>query len=139
MAHSNTAADILRAVKLRATSGRVAVLACFRGGAQLSARDILGRMMRGKKSPGVATVYRTLKELTDAGLLRRIPTNDGALFAAADGAHLPQLVCSRCGKVEEVTDPDIARYSAQVLKNRGVAADDSLLLYADCKRKECDD
>ncbi len=133
-------AKVLRARNIRATPGRLEILSCFRGGKRLSARAIVGKLMRGKRPPGVATVYRALKELTGAGLLRRIPAGSGgALFAAAEDAGIPQLVCSRCGKVEEVRDPNIARYNAALMKNRGVDAQaGALLMYADCNRQECE-
>jgi len=77
--------------------------------------------------------------LCDAGLLRKIPSENGALYENADNDALPQLICSRCGKKEDVEDPALLRYNADVLKSRGLMESNSLLLYADCKRKECDE
>lgn len=130
----------LRAAGLRATGGRAEVLAVVLGAkSPLAARQAIARLTKKGKPTGAATVYRALAALTRAGLLRRIPASDEALYEPARGAAAPQLVCSRCGKMEEVRDPEVKRFNAAVMKKRGVAAHAAaLLLYADCRRKECD-
>ena len=132
----------MRAAGLRATGGRAEVLAVVLSAhSPLAAREAIARLAkRGKAAAGTATVYRALAALTRAGLLRRIPASDEALYEAAREAAAPQLVCTRCGKMEEVRDPEVKRFNESVMKKRGVSADaGALLLYADCRRKECDD
>ena len=131
----------LRAAGLRATGGRAEVLeAALSAKSPLPAREVITLLARKGRPAGAATVYRALSALTRAGLLRRIPASDQALYEPARDPASPQLVCARCGKMEAVEDPEVRRFNERVMKNRGVSADaGALLLYADCRRKECDD
>ncbi|MBO4994992.1 MAG: transcriptional repressor [Muribaculaceae bacterium] len=56
-----------------------------------------------------ATIYNTLLLLTDAGLVRRHTfAGQPAQFEKISGiTNHHHLVCSRCGKVKEITDPEI--------------------------------
>ena len=136
-----SAKSALRAAGLRATGGRAEVLeVVLAAKSPVAAREAIAKLAKKGKPSGTATVYRALAALTRAGLLRRIPASDEALYEPARDAAAPQLVCVRCGKMEEVRDPEVKRFNEAVMKNRGVAADaGALLLYADCRRKECDD
>ena len=105
----------------------------------MAAREAIVRLAKKGKPAGTATVYRALAALTRAGLLRRIPASDEALYEPARDPAAPQLVCVRCGKMEEVRDPEVKRFNETEMKKRGVSADaGALLLYADCRRKECE-
>ena len=127
----------LAAAKLRATAGRAAVLESLSAEEGQSAADILHRL---DSAVAPATVYRSLLSLCVAGLAKRIPADNGALYMLADSAAAPRLVCSRCGKVEEVQSPPaVRRYNAELMKNRGVDSSAAMLMVADCKRKECQD
>lgn len=121
---------------LKATPHRLQVLEVLHGSdAPLAARDVWQRLPGGI---GFATVYRALSALCDAGLARKILSESKALYESAPEDHMPQLICSRCGQVEEITDPSLLRYNANVLRKRGLDDHHSLLMYADCRRKECD-
>lgn len=124
--------EILQDAGLSPTAGRCAVFSALRAEECLSAADIAQRL-----SPRIppATVYRALSSLCDAGLARRIPAEGGALYTIAQ-EEAPQIVCSRCGKVEEVDSPEVRRLQSDLQKNRGGGA---LYMVADCRRKECDD
>lgn len=131
--------SILKDSGLKITPTRLRVLALLENGDGLSARDVLRELLRDDPDAAIATVYRTLSALCDVGLARKIPSESGALYESATDDARPQLICSRCGKKEEVDDPELLRYNASVLKDRGLTDGDSLFLYADCKRKECED
>ena len=103
----------------------------------LSAREVWQRLPASKI--GFATVYRALSALCNAALVRKILSENSARYEHMNDEHTPQLICSRCGKAEEVTDPTMLRYNASIMKRRGLAEHGSLLLYADCRRKECDE
>lgn len=123
---------ILQNAGVHPTAGRRAVFGALRPGECLTAADIARRLA--KRIPP-ATVYRALSSLCAAGLARRIPAEHGALYMSARGGPAPQLVCSRCGKVEEVDSPAVRRYQTALQKNRGGG---SLYMVADCRRKECE-
>ena len=95
-------------------------------------RRILCGVYRGAFRP--ATVYRALSSLYETGLARRIPADHGALYTLAHAEPSPQLVCSRCGKVEKVNSPAVRHYQTALQKNRGGGA---VYVVADCRRKEC--
>ncbi len=123
---------LLQNAGLHPTAGRRAVFAALRGGKCLSAADIVRRLSR--RIPP-ATVYRALSSLYETGLARRIPADHGALYTLAHAEPSPQLVCSRCGKVEKVNSPAVRHYQTALQKNRGGGA---VYVVADCRRKECD-
>lgn len=123
--------------ELKMTPARRGVLQILESGKQLPARDIWRRLLAVRADAGFATVYRALSALSAAGLVRRIPSDGGALYEKSADDSLPQLICSRCGKVEDINDPGLLRYNASVIKNRSLPERDRLLLYADCNRKGC--
>lgn len=128
-------AQMMQVAGLKPTAGRLAVYGVFAGGACLSAAEVLQQLEPGANIPP-ATVYRALSAFCGIGLLQRIPTDNGALYVAATAA--PQLICSRCGKVEAVDAPEVHRYNRALMKNRGMQGDGALLMVADCRRKQCD-
>ncbi|MXQ14033.1 Fur family transcriptional regulator [Microvirga makkahensis] len=76
----------------------------------LTAYEILNRLQtRTAVSP--PTVYRNLARLIEHGLVHRIETLNA--YIACPGHHHGELaafaICSRCGKVEELSDPGISR------------------------------
>lgn len=58
---------------------------------------------------GLATIYRTLNLLTDAGLVEQKSFQDGrSVFeVASPDSHHDHLICTRCGKVIEFEEPEI--------------------------------
>ncbi|MGU9952008.1 MAG: Fur family transcriptional regulator [Gammaproteobacteria bacterium WSBS_2016_MAG_OTU1] len=133
--------QILTVAKLQPTAGRVAVLDVLSAGECLSAGEISQRLRRLDEQYHIppATVYRTLSSLCGAGIAKRIPADHGALYMLATTTTVPQLICSRCGKVEEVDSPEMRRYNEDLMRNRGMDGDGALLMVADCRRKQCKD
>jgi Fur family transcriptional regulator, stress-responsive regulator len=93
----------LRAVQMRVTAPRLAVLAAVYEGRHLNAdaiavvaREHLGSLSR-------QAVYDNLHALLEVGLIRRIePANAPALYEARVGDNHHHLVCQQCGLVEDV-------------------------------------
>lgn len=129
--------SVFHAAGLKATPNRLLVAKILEGGECMTAREIWRRVVQENPNAGFATVYRILSALCDAGLARKLPSEKGAMFESFPEDSQPQLICSRCGKVEDIKDPALLRYNASVMKRRNLADDSTLLLYADCKRKEC--
>ncbi|MCH9704560.1 MAG: transcriptional repressor [Proteobacteria bacterium] len=123
---------------LKATANRLSVLEILHNNdSPLSAREVWQQLPAVKI--GFATVYRTLSALCSAGLARKILSENNALYESSRNDTMPQLICSRCGKVEEIKDPNILRYNNSIMKQRQLEEHHSLLLYADCRKKECDE
>lgn len=72
----------------------------------MSVQELHYRLNRGGASVGLATVYRQLNALVEAGLADTIPVAGGQLFrACAPGGHHHHLVCESCGMAVEIDPP----------------------------------
>jgi Fur family transcriptional regulator, ferric uptake regulator len=105
-----TVAERLRGAGQRYTGQRrrlVEILAVAR--MPLSIPDI----MRGRRGLPQSSVYRNLSDLVDAGVVRRIVTEEdfGRYELAEDlTGHHHHVMCSRCGTTRDVTLPaDVER------------------------------
>jgi Fur family ferric uptake transcriptional regulator len=94
----------IRAVGLRVTTARVAVLRMLSGrGAPPSHPEVFAELQSGGWDR--ATLYRNLVDLTDAGLLRRVDLGDHvwryelAEEHHAEGTEHPHFLCTSCGDV----------------------------------------
>ncbi|MDD4732078.1 MAG: Fur family transcriptional regulator [Desulfovibrio sp.] len=86
---------------------------------------------------GQATVYRTLKLLTDSGLAATLDMGDGAtLYEHGYGhAHHDHLICVRCGGKTEIVDHVIEERQERIAEKHGFELTrHSMLLYGVCPR-----
>jgi Fur family ferric uptake transcriptional regulator len=102
----------------RTTRQRSAVLAALRRAPEpVSAQDLhadLGRTV------GLATVYRALQDLADAGQVDVFRRDTGeALFRLCNPVHHHHLVCERCGRVDEVDACEVEEWAGRVAARRG--------------------
>jgi Fur family ferric uptake transcriptional regulator len=98
----------------------------------LTAQEIFDRLRAGGRRVGIATVYRTLDQLTRDGLVSRVDLGEGtARFEPvhAGGEHHHHLVCEDCGKVEAFADDELERALLKVERRTGysVAGHDVVL------------
>ena len=71
---------------------------------------------------GLATVYRTLQGLVDAGQLDLLRSDDGeATYRRCSPVHHHHLLCRSCGHTVEVADPPVERWAARVAADHGFA------------------
>ncbi len=108
-------------VPLRPTRQRVAVaealaaVDAFRSAQEI--HDLLGK--RGDPV-GLATVYRTLQRLADAGEVDLLRTEDGeAVYRRCSGTHHHHLVCRTCGATVEVEGPAVERWTRSIAGEHG--------------------
>jgi Fur family ferric uptake transcriptional regulator len=93
----------LREGGFRATTGRIRLLELLRNvGTPLSVQGITKRW-KGKVLD-IATLYRSLTDLSEAHIIRRIDLNTGiAHFEyTPQRPHQHHIVCSDCGRIEEL-------------------------------------
>jgi Fe2+ or Zn2+ uptake regulation protein len=101
----------LRERGLRATSQRVVMHRLLRDRARhVSAEELLSEAS--ERLPGVSlpTVYATLELFEQLGIVRRVNGGGGTLLwdTRADAHH--HMICSRCGRIEDMELPlDLAR------------------------------
>lgn len=70
--------------------------------------DLYNRVIARDSKISMATVYRTVNILTDAGLLQRLELGDGKTrFEEAGGEHHEHLVDVQSGQVVEFREPQI--------------------------------
>jgi len=71
--------------------------------------DFINKMRAEKHPFSRATVYRTVKQLLEAGLLQKIATKDGKVYyeyIRSQKQH-DHLICNVCGKIFQLIDPTI--------------------------------
>jgi len=132
--------EILASKGLRPTAPRVSVLAAvFESPAPESANEIHARLARKGSRVGIATVYRTLALLHESGLVGRMLSVSQFVYEPVKSDSASHVVCSRCGKINDVIDPDLERLKEKVFKQSGYAAGNHMVtFYADCRRDECE-
>jgi len=67
---------------------------------------------------GLATVYRTMEVICDAGLARKVDFGDGLrrFEHKYRHHHHDHLVCLKCGRIIEVVSPEIERLQENLAK-----------------------
>ena len=98
--------ELLRAHGLRRTAPRIAVLATLQPvDGHLSVAEIHQRLIDsevGDAPPDMATVYRTVTTLVEAGVLHALTVEGGVTtYGVAEDPH-HHAVCTRCGTIIEV-------------------------------------
>jgi Fur family ferric uptake transcriptional regulator len=88
----------------------------------LTAQEIFDSLRAEGRSVGIASVYRTLEQLTKDGFVQRIDIGAGtSRFEPihSDGDHHHHLVCDDCGKVEAFADDELERALNRVERRTG--------------------
>jgi Fur family transcriptional regulator, ferric uptake regulator len=81
--------------------------------------ELLGR--RGEQV-GLATVYRTLQRMADAGEVDVLRTETGeAAYRRCSQSHHHHLVCRKCGATVEVEGPTVEAWTRSVADEHGFA------------------
>lgn len=93
---------LLRENAFKVTSPRLKILETLdRADVPLTASEIHAELQ--DQGTDMATVYRCLNKFVEAGLLRRLEFGDEfARFELVSESHHHHIICSKCGKVEEI-------------------------------------
>ena len=93
----------LRAVSLRVTRPRLAVLAALRDHSHVDTETVIALVRTELPTVSHQAVYDVLRVLTDAGLVRRIqPAGATARYEARVGDNHHHVVCRACGLMADV-------------------------------------
>ncbi len=135
---SDHLSEYLSGQGLKATRQRDQILRIFaEAGRHLSAEDLYLLVKKTAPGTGYATVYRTLKLLTEAGLADERRFDDGVTryeFKATDGHH-DHLICTGCGRIIEFENRQIEELQQHVAKkNQFLVQSHRLELYGFCDR-----
>ncbi len=93
----------LRAVSLRVTRPRLAVLAALRGHPHVDTHTVIDLVRADHPTVSHQAIYDVLRTLTDAGLVRRIqPAGTNARYESRVGDNHHHVVCRSCGAIADV-------------------------------------
>ncbi|ABL81444.1 MULTISPECIES: Fur family transcriptional regulator [unclassified Nocardioides] len=101
-----------------------------------SAQEIHELLGRRGETVGLATVYRTLQRLAEAGDVDVLRTEDGeAIYRRCSEAHHHHLVCRSCGATVEVEGPAVERWTRAIAAEHGYAeVSHTLEIFGTCAR-----
>src|SRR5690606_10941203 len=87
----------------------------------VKAYDILSALRKERRGAAPPTVYRALEFLTRQGFVHRIPSLNAYVGCGEPGHEggVQLLVCSECGEVAEVVDPELTRLLARCASQLG--------------------
>ncbi|MPV37956.1 Fur family transcriptional regulator [Georgenia subflava] len=100
-----------------------------------SAQQLHEMLREAGQSIGLATVYRTLQSLAEAGEVDVLRIDDGeSLYRrCARAEHHHHLVCRECGSTVEIEGATVERWAARVAQDNGfVDVDHTAELFGTC-------
>ena len=100
----------------RSTRQRRAVAAALAATDEFrSAQDIHDTVRRGGDKVALATVYRALQVMAEAGEIDVVKTDAGeAVYRRCSARHHHHLVCRHCGRTLEIEGPTVERWAREV-------------------------
>jgi len=117
------------------TAQRQAILDTINQSNQHWDAEVLARALSDAgHSIGIATIYRGLTALEDAGLIEAMHLGDKKRYERSDKSHHDHLVCRICGSIEEFFDAQIEQRQHHVCKQYEFDMDGhQLLIFGTCK------
>jgi len=87
----------------------------------ISAEELYQKSKEKQANVGFATVYRTLKHMTQCGLARELDFGDGRIQYEPDldRKHHDHMICTSCGIYIEFLNPQIEELQEQVSRKHG--------------------
>lgn len=128
--------NFIRSKNLRRSEQRQQILDVFlKTESHLTAEDLYNIVKKKNPSIGYATIYRSLKLFSEAGLCRELKVVDGTTRYEHlyNHKHHDHLICTKCGKFVEIESPEIEALQNQLAKKNGfVLIKHRLELYGLC-------
>ncbi len=135
--------DYLTAEGLKFTRQRRAIAEVFFDSeAHLSLPELLEMAQERQPSIGYATVYRTMKLLTECGLASEHKFGEANVRyeSTHEGEHHDHIICNQCGKIVEYEDERIEELQEELAKALGFEVSSHRHeIYGDCVRPGCPD
>ncbi len=136
MACMNESELLLRNNELRVTRQRLAVLSVLRHSDQhITAADVFDRARVEAPELNASTVYRTLTQLRDLGLVSQTDLGGGerTYHWRSERPH-HHLVCTSCGEMGELPHELLSSFSSRLLTEFGFQTDpDHWAVYGRCR------
>ncbi len=112
----------LREQRLKSTAQRDAIVRVFLASDDhVSVEDLYGKVRKRHPGIGYATVYRTMKLLTECGIAdeRHFRNGEARYEVAEKGHHHDHLICESCGKIVEFAEPRIEQLQLEIARGLG--------------------
>ena len=127
----------LRRQRLKSTAQRDAIARIFFASKRHSSIEELYNAVK-QVTPGIgyATVYRTMKLLTESGLAveRHFHDGEARYESTVDRQHHDHLICESCGKIVEFEEPRIEALQEEVAHRLGFRlSGHKMELYGHCR------
>ena len=122
---------ILQKNGLKSTSARLAVLDYLEK--KKRPVDVLTIIENIEDAPDQATVYRILNIFFDKGLIERIEFGEGKYRYELSEHHHHHLICSECGRIEEVSGMHLKRFEDEIRRDGFLIKSHSLEFFGICK------
>ena len=124
---TDTSVDVLetlRAKGLRMTPQRRAIVTeVMRSQGHISPAAIARTIQQRMPGVNASTVYRTISMLEEAGILSHAHLESGPEYHLADEPEHVHLVCSSCGRTDDLSLKEAKTLYELVSRHRGFAAD----------------
>ncbi|WP_103703761.1 Fur family transcriptional regulator [Paraburkholderia eburnea] len=128
-------ADLKRA-RMRPTSSRVAVLQLFHEfpNEHMTADQVFRRVPPDTEQCSLASVYRALAQLLEAGLLTNAWIGEQrVVYELNRGTRHSHLVCNDCGTIRDIDDSELEAQHAAIASAREFSyASASLVIFGRC-------
>jgi Fur family ferric uptake transcriptional regulator len=135
--------EFLSAKGIRRSTRRNEVLDVFLGCEyHITANQLVELVHQRNPKIGIATVYRTLKLITEAGIARAIEFGDGTMRYEHDYGHEhhDHIVCVQCGMFKEISNEGIEAEQVLMAQKLGFSLlRHKMVLYGvcpECSKKE---
>lgn len=87
-----------------------------------SAQELHARLRERGDGVGLATVYRTLQQLTEDGEVDVLRTGDGeAVYRRCSRGHHHHLVCRSCRRTVEIDSAAVETWAGRIARENGFA------------------
>ena len=123
---------------LKSTTQRDAIIdVFFKTNTHINLEELLKRVRRKNQKVGYATVYRTMKLLTECGVAIERQFGDGQTRYEhiPDDSHHDHCICVKCGKIMEFENQKIEHLQKEIAEKMDfTVANHKLELYGFCSK-----
>lgn len=126
---------IIRALNLKVTNQRMAILKCLHEGRRhITAQELFERVNKDHPDIGFATVYRFLRTLTEGNFVTEVRMGGlPARYELTPKGHHDHLTCVKCSKIVEFENRAIEQLQEKVAQQFGFQLTHHILeLYGTC-------
>jgi len=113
--------DELKGFNLKVTPARVAVLRFLESTNQpVDVNSIIDYLRQKDVDTNPATVFRMMNDFLQKGITQQIQFQEGkARYELSNKKHHHHLICTNCGKIEEVEGDFLKKMEEDILKSKG--------------------